>query len=657
MADEKKPNKDEKTEKANKANFSKKIKKDEVNKDETKTGSKENINQVNDKKGGSKEKINEANVSKTSLKDKRKGGEDEEEKNKTVGDKMQEALKQQKEEESDDEKPAFFERKVSPERFSIWNFDIWIDQELKDSNFLLKIFVEILIVSIIFIGPSAYWLSKNYKSLSLSKYFSSPGPLKKDQESLFRLGLFVTLCFAFERFVCLINDNLLPIIGYILNSLCLDDSEIVWSIMDNLNTSSDYLKNSLVAIFVYKISNDMFQKFKKPQITDFLNTDTLKAVVLSYGVYMGLMFIMKFCVYILIYDIKKSSYSSYICDLNHKIFIYKKLKAISEAESEAEIDDIVQNMNPIYDPGFYLIDRDFFISQDDAKIVAQNIMALLKTNKLTYEDIEKYFPENQDNVFKFLARVEEINDDSVISVNTFKSTAKELYLKRDQMSRTLRDRNSIFEKLEFIFSLIVNYITAIIICYIFDINYKIYLASFGTTIITFSWIFADVIKQIFNCFVFILVIRPFDIGDRVKIDDNDYVVHKIDLLNTTFLTSLDKLIYISNISLMSSKIHNYARSPPESFRLELMVDGGTSYDKAVDLAKKVEPEIKKMKKHFTDIKFLEITDGKLSYIIFTTHNFQNVDLENSKKNKLIKIFEDGMKKSGINYKNSFAFTH
>lgn len=602
-----------------------------------------------------------SNSENASIKSKGSGTEDvktKDDKNKqdeNIGNKMKEVINQQQEEISEVEEPIFYERKVKVDEYSIWNFDLWIDEKTKNCNFIIKIIMEISVIALIFLGPSGFWIYKNINNITLSKYFESPGELKDDQESLFRLGLFVTLCITFERFISLVNDNLLSIIGFVLNNLYLDDSEIIWKIMDNLSTSSPFLKKSLIVLAVYKLSNIMFSPFEKPDIFNFFNINTIKAIALIYSVYLGIMFMMKFFVYILIYDIKKSSYSSNICDLNQKLFIFIKLKSISETKEGHDVDDIINNMNPSYDPGFYLIDGDFFESKEDAKIIAQNIMALLKISKLTYDNTKIYFPNNHENIFKYLTGIDELNKKAVINVNQFKRTAADLFEKRSQMSRTLRDRNSIFEKLEFIFSMMVRYITAIIACYIFEIDYKIYLTSFGTSLLTVSWIFADVIKEVFKCFIFILIIRPFDIGDWVNIDGEDYIVRKIDLVNTTFLTSLDKLIYISNLYLIGTKIQNYARSPPESFRLELLVDSETSYKSAIDLKKAVEPEIKKMKKYFSEVKFLEICDGKLSYAIMTPHNFQNIDLTRRKKEKLIGVFEDAMVKSGIKYKNSFQF--
>lgn len=581
----------------------------------------------------------------------------EENKNKTLADEMKEAVYQQKEEnKSDGEDLTFFERKEKDEQYSIWNLDYWLQDTLKHMNAIIRLLIEVIIVSAIFIGPSAMWLYSEWGSIDFLKFFQTPGTLSYDSESVFRLGLFVVIWYTLDCIVGLICENIIMLMSGILSCLQLDESEFIWSLVDNFYNAREYFRLCVVFLSVFMLSNLMFDEYHTPvRSYNILDPMVIRALVLWYGIYTGMMFLMKFLINIFIYDIKKSSHSDMIMDLNNKLFIIKKLKAISEAWSPTEYHDICDSMMPSYDPGFYLKDRDFFSSKEDAEVVAQNIMALLKKKALTYSDIKEYFPSNHERVFKYLSNTDPIQQKQTVTVSALKTLAKELYMKRADMDRTLKDRNYIFEKLEMIFSLFVKYISAIVLCAIFEIDYKIYIASFGTSILTFSWVFADSIKKLFNCFVFVLIIRPYDIGDKVRINDENYVVNKINLLTTTFLTSLKKLTYIPNDVLIATKIYNVARSPPQSLIIELTVDEGTTYEQGKALVDIVKNDIKKAKKYFVDLEFQKMVDGKLCYIVYTTQNFQNFDAAASRQNRLIKIFESGLGKAKITYKNSFNF--
>lgn len=573
----------------------------------------------------------------------------------SIGQKIADGFEDQEKDDAESEKNnelKFFERKKDGNHFSIWNADQWLDEKFKGLNCILKFFLETLIICIIFLIPSCFYLKANYKEISLKDIYSKGS--NGGSEFIFKFSIFVITCSIFERFISLIDDHLFNIIGFMLKILNLLESELLWSMIDNLKSSSYYLKNSILFWFIFRISTKMFGKMESPNILNILKLDSIHATILTASVYMGLMFTMKFILYIFIYDIKRGSYSDKIKDLNNKTFIYRKLKEISEADP-GYVDYLVEDIAHGYDPGFYLIDRDFFVSIPDSEIVAQNIMVLLKVKHFTYSDIGRYFPDDQDKVFKYLGNFEKINPEKKISAEAFKVTAKELYQNVVKMGKSIKYRNSIFDKLELIFSFIIKYITAIFACYIFKIDYKIYLTSFGTTFVTFSWIFADTIKKVFNCFVFVLIIRPYDIGDKVFLENNVFEVHRIDLLTSTFLTSLKKIVYISNEKLINTIIYNYERSPPQSFQLLLLVDEATTYSMADSVCDDLKPKIKKHSNDFTNIKLSSLIDGELRFTIATTQNFQNGDLTSSRERKLINLFESGLKKKGIVYKNSFKF--
>lgn len=585
------------------------------------------------------------------------GEKKEEGKNKTLADEMKEAAHQQKEEsKSDAEDMAFFERQGKDECYSIWNLDYWLQNTLKNTNMVIRLLIEIAVISAIFIGPSGMWLYREWGNIDLSKFFSSPGWLSYDPESVFRLGLFVVIWYAADSIINLLCENIIMLMGSILVSLQLEESEFIWSLINNFYSAREYFRLCATFLCVFQLADWMFDKYQPPKSYNIFRPMVVRALVLWYGIYAGMMFVMKFAVNIFIYDIKKSSHSDMIIDLNNKIFIIKKLKTISEAWNTSEYHEICNEMMPSYDLGLYLKDQEFFSSPEDAEIVVQNIMALLRKKVLTYNNIKEYFPSNHERVFKYLSNTDPIQEKQVITVGALKMIAKELYVKRADINRTIKDRNYIFDKLEFMFSLVVKYISAIVLCVILGVEHEVYITGFGTSILTFSWVFADSIKNLFNCFIFVLVIRPYDIGDRVKINGENYVVNKINLLTTTFLTNLRKLTYIPNDVLISTKIYNIARSPPQSLIMEIAVDESVTYEQGRALVDAVKNDIKKATKYFVDLEFQKLEGCKLCYIIYTTQNFQSLDATMSRQNRLIKIFGSGMAKANIAYKNSFSFT-
>lgn len=52
-----------------------------------------------------------------------------------------------------------------------------------------------------------------------------------------------------------------------------------------------------------------------------------------------------------------------------------------------------------------------------------------------------------------------------------------------------------------------------------------------------SWVFVfgNMAKTLFEAIVFIFVMHPFDVGDRIEIDGNQMVVEEMNILTTVFL--------------------------------------------------------------------------------------------------------------------------
>lgn len=576
-------------------------------------------------------------------------------KGKSLADEMKEAVqvKDEKHEDSETEDIFFFIPKKKEEKYTIWSLDMWFRDKFSDHSFFFVIFLELFVVSLIFFLPCVFWLYYEWDNIDFSTYFDSPGKFKGTQEDVFRIGLFTLCWYSFDVFVSIIVENIVPIMTSVLYTLQLSESEFSWCMVMVFYTSRTYFRISLDCFFIVFLLINMFVPYTQPSNFNIFELNVVMALIIWLGVYTSMLFIMKIVINILIYNIRRDSFKDIILSLNYKIFFFKKLKAISEATDESFI---CREMVPGYDPGFYLKEKSLFTSSDQVEVVIQNIMTSLGKKFLDYEDIKKYFPHDYKIVFKYLTNTDPINKSQRINVKALTIIAKNLYKKRKDMNRTLNDRDIVFQKLEVIFFLIVSYLAAIVLCILFNINYKLYLFGFGTTIMTFSWIFADTIKKVFNCFVFVLAVRPYVIGDRVKIYDDLYVVYKIDLLNTTFLNHNNAVVYIPNDLLINTKISNIARSPPQAIIVEVAVSIETTYSKAKLVENLVNNSLKGITKHFINAELVKKTINKAYYKVNIVQNLQDITLTTIRQEKLVHVFERALATADVKYMNSFEFS-
>ena len=94
------------------------------------------------------------------------------------------------------------------------------------------------------------------------------------------------------------------------------------------------------------------------------------------------------------------------------------------------------------------------------------------------------------------------------------------------------------------------------------------------------------ISNIANSFL-LAVDRPFEVGDRIEIDETIGTVVSIGVLSTKVLDHDERLVIIPNNTIISSDIINHARGGGEGIasRKSLIVDIGVGYDEDIDHVK------------------------------------------------------------------------
>lgn len=119
------------------------------------------------------------------------------------------------------------------------------------------------------------------------------------------------------------------------------------------------------------------------------------------------------------------------------------------------------------------------------------------------------------------------------------------------------------------------WISAVVWLYNQD-SYPLFL-SLGTFIFTFSFLFKDTAKLIFDCFVFILAVHPFDIGDSIIVDKQAYKVISIGLFSTKLERESDgTYAHFPNGQLAGKSIFNRERSVIVTDALMIMLPSSPS---------------------------------------------------------------------------------
>ncbi|KAK6115183.1 hypothetical protein DH2020_007452 [Rehmannia glutinosa] len=86
-------------------------------------------------------------------------------------------------------------------------------------------------------------------------------------------------------------------------------------------------------------------------------------------------------------------------------------------------------------------------------------------------------------------------------------------------------------------------------------------------------------KTTFEAIIFLFVMHPFDVGDRVEVDGVQMVVEEMNILTTVFLKFDNHKIYYPNSVLSTKPIHNYYRSPEMGDAIDFCIHISTPFEK------------------------------------------------------------------------------
>lgn len=566
---------------------------------------------------------------------------------------------------SEEETRTMFEKaKVINEiEFSFWELDTYLHARYKSIPQVLRRLIEIFIIVILFMGfPMGLALLDMGK-----KAFEIPIQILQNKGEgvvykFVKINLFLTFCYVVYILVSIFADNILYLIVTVLGWLSIDPDEYIIETIQVINSTSWYWKQTITGIFIYYVSSTFFQPYKFAENDGSYKYIAITSVVI-YTILTAVLFVEKFFMCFLTSEIRRKEYRNRIWDINYKTFVFKKLAAISEASPSGR-KELGEGMQPDFDPGFYLKYNDLMMNSPEAAgKVAESIFGFLEVREIIYEDIEKFFPGNSDEVFAYLS--DSATDGSgtkePITFEELKAKALALHKERTDISRTLQSRDTVINKLDIILFVVSMYFSSIIVMLMLKIDYEVFLASVGPPVVAFGWIFSDTIKEIYNCFVFLLINHPYDFGDRVVISGEELYVSSVGLLSSTFVGINGRQVFIPTSVLFTEKIHNIRRSGKQAEVVDILISKTTTFNEVLELKDKMNKALTESSKSFTGEFSLrgfkaEGNNVKVSFAVRHQSNFQDTDKLHRRRVEFVNLLEREMKSLEITYLNSYDFS-
>ncbi|KAH9441662.1 hypothetical protein Pst134EA_000579 [Puccinia striiformis f. sp. tritici] len=227
------------------------------------------------------------------------------------------------------------------------------------------------------------------------------------------------------------------------------------------------------------------------------------------------------------------------------------------------------------------------------------------------------------------------------SLQEIELTCLELHRERLALVASMRDLDSAVGKLDSILMFIWYTVSLLITVALLDISFQTLLASAGTLVLGLSWLIGSTAQEILSSIIFLFVKHPYDVSDRVDVDDVSYVVKEMHLLYTVFRQTDGKISQIPHSSLNSKRVVNIRRSGPISEKFSWDVNFNTSFEKIEQLRGKMLEFLKAERRDYTPAFDVSIQDFEgqaqltLQADIKYKSNWQNGALKSQRRNKWV----------------------
>ncbi|KAK2877795.1 hypothetical protein FQN49_001193 [Arthroderma sp. PD_2] len=197
---------------------------------------------------------------------------------------------------------------------------------------------------------------------------------------------------------------------------------------------------------------------------------------------------------------------------------------------------------------------------------------------LYLEDLYDVFgPDHRSEAEECMAALDR-DDNGDISLDEMILTVTEFGKARQAMSKSMHDVDQAINVLDNLLLAVVFILVVLVFIAFLNKGFGTTLAAGATALLSMSFVFATTCQEVLGSCIFLFVKHPYDVGDRVHINNNELLVEHISLLFSVFRDIQNhKTVQVPNIVLNTQWIENVTRSAAMREQLTLTCDFGTSF--------------------------------------------------------------------------------
>ncbi|KAJ6438268.1 mechanosensitive ion channel family protein [Purpureocillium lavendulum] len=282
-------------------------------------------------------------------------------------------------------------------------------------------------------------------------------------------------------------------------------------------------------------------------------------------------------------------------------------------------------------------------------------LARLIYRSLVAEGRDTVYPDDMKQTFETQEEIDaafgvfdkDLNGD--ISIEEFEAVCNEIHLEKKAIAASLKDLDSVIQKLDKVFLFIIVVIAVIVFVSILSGSAAAGLASASTSVLGLAWVLQATAQEFLQSIIFVFIKHPFDVGDRVTIygstganmTGDDYYVTEISLLYTEFKKMQGHIVQAPNSLLNTLFILNQRRSNGLADVIPLEMRFGTPAELIDELKARMLEFCQQNKRDYQPTIITEMTSldkvrsCNMNMVFMHKSNFQNELLRLNRHNRFV----------------------
>ena len=186
-----------------------------------------------------------------------------------------------------------------------------------------------------------------------------------------------------------------------------------------------------------------------------------------------------------------------------------------------------------------------------------NVMEDKERGHVVREDLAYFLPEEHvDSAFKLL----DGDGDGQPTWEECRSAVIQVFERRHQVTRSLQDTDTIIGTLHVILIGLIQVIFFFLYLLVWHVDVVRVWLTFSSIALAFTFVFGSSIKNAYENVMFLFMVHPFDVGDKLTIDKEAFTVYKMKLSTTILEQDTGVRVLYPNNRLALLPIYNQTRA-------------------------------------------------------------------------------------------------